>query len=681
MPKGKWAEKINNPSTEHCFYSAIGGKNRAVRVSRENPPVVSVGLVVDYDGYKATVEEALGMAEKRWNDRYKPGLLSSTFSGYTRAVWLFERPVLFTGWDHYERFIKKLDKYLKFQSMLPGFDPKSLDPSLYYEAGTNWTDVEGADFVPETLVGSVASETMWPDKDFGDGVEIPFEEIEKEMERRGWRDRWAGSVEENVRGCRFWDEATYQEGTSNSVVLFKGGVFDHSSRVCQGFQPWSEIFGKNFTDGYLQETFGDVIPNFYYAAARDRYYYRHPEGWVETTASKALSVLHHDYGINAKKDKEGNSPADTILHRIFKERSVVGAVSMPNKKEEILDLPAGRYLNTGKPTCLQPATVGDVDKWPFICALLEGLFKEDIQIETMLAWLKRFYQSHLNLEPLWGQAVIMAGNHGGGKSLFMNGVVGGLVGAGERAKEFLRGESRFSAELIASPLWVMDDEDGEGSYRARAAISAKVKDVVASGKAPFRQKFGVEVSVPWAGRVMIACNLDDDSLRAVLPNIEHAAVRDKLLAFRTYSGMSFPTEADQGWIMKTLEQELPHFAKFLLDHDPDPATMGQNRFGVQTFIHPELDSHSQDISPKAALAEVLARWADVLRNEGEKEWTGTTTAMVEVLKLNGLADVLDKALTSVTLGRYLSGFNPDASLGFTLSKDKQKGLTYHTLKV
>lgn len=643
--------------------------------------MVSVGLVVDYDGYKATVEEALGMAEKRWNARYKPGLLSSTFSGYTRAVWLFEKPVLFTGWAHYERFVKKLEKHLKFQGMLPGFDDKSLDPSLYYEAGTNWTDVPGADFVPETLLYSLASETMNPEKDFADGVEIPFPEIEKEMDRRGWRNRWAGDVAENIRGCRFWDDDTYDQGTSNSVVLFKNGVFDHSSRVCQGFQPWSEVFGKTFTDGYLQETFGGVIQDFYYASARDKYFYRHPTGWLETTAAKALSILHHDHGILAKKDKEGNSPADTFLHRVFKERSIVGAVAVPNTSSEIIDLPAGRYLNTGKATCLQPAQDGDPDKWPFICRLIEGLFREEKQVEYILAWLKRFYQSHLNLKPLWGQAVIMAGDHGGGKSLFMNGVVGGLVGAGERAKEFLRGESRFSAELISSPLWVMDDEDGEGSYRARAAISAKVKDVVASGKAPYRQKFGVEVSVPWSGRVMIACNLDDDSLRAVLPNIEHDAVRDKLLAFRTYSDMVFPTAADQGWIMKTLEEELPHFARFLLDYQPDANVMGQDRFGVSTYVHPELESHSRDISPKAALAEVIARMAEVIRSRNETTWFGTSSTFVEALRDFGLADILDKGLTSVTLGRYLSGFVPDPALGFQLATSKQKGLTYYTLTV
>lgn len=641
--------------------------------------MVSVGLVVDYDGYKMSIEEALENAQKRCNDRYKPGLLSSTFSGYTRAVWLFAKPVLFTGWDHYERFVRKLDKHLKFTGMLPGFDEKSLDPSLYYEAGTNWTDVPGADFVPESLLYSVMSETMNPERDFPAGVEVPFPEIEKEMARRGWLDRWGKPVEEGIRSCRFWDDDTYDQGTSNSVVMFKGGVFDHSSRVCMGFQPWSDIFGKDFTDGYLQETFGDMIQDFYYVSDRDKYYYRHTDGWLGVTALKALSILHHAHGVTNKKDKDGNSPADTFLYRVFEERSVVGAVAVPNKKDELIELPSGKYLNTGRATCLKPAEGGDVGKWPFICSLIEGLFREDVQIDYILAWLKRFYQSHLNLEPLWGQAVVLAGDHGGGKSLFMNGVVGGLVGAGERAKEFLRGETRFSAELVASPLWVMDDEDGEGSYRSRAAISAKVKDVVASGRAAYRQKFGSEASVPWQGRVMIACNLDDDSLRAVLPNIEHEAVRDKLLAFRTYSDMQFPN-SDQGWIMRTLETELPHFAKFLLDYQPDPTVTVQTRFGVKTFVHPELDSHSQDISPKAVLAEVIAAFWAILQTQQQTSWIGTCTQLVEALKSNELADALDRNLSSVVLGRYLSGFEPDPVLGFQLHKWKANGLTRYELK-
>jgi len=117
-----------------------------------------------------------------------------------------------------------------------------------------------------------------------------------------------------------------------------------------------------------------------------------------------------------------------------------------------------------------------------------------------------------------------------------------------------------------------------------------------------------------------------------------------------------------------------------LDYQPDPTVTVQTRFGVKTFIHPELDSHSQDISPKAVLAEVIAAFWAILQTQQQTSWTGTCTQLVEALKSNELADALDRNLSSVVLGRYLSGFEPDPVLGFQLCKRKSNGLTRYELK-
>lgn len=604
-----------------------------------------LGLVTEYD--KKFSDKQLGEIEDRWNPKYRPNRLGTTFSGGARLYWKFPRPVIINGDDHYKRIMRVLDEYIGFSGLLPFMDKGIFKSNLYYEACDLWVDIHD-DPLSENLLEFVEGRAKDEHKDFKDLPTIDLQVVYKEVESR-WPGRWDGDFELNARGCRFWDDDTWDQGTPNSAIVLEKGMYNHSERGGAGLHSWSEIFGERWLDSVMAEKFGSVCKDFFFDG---RNYYRDMNDgtqWVPFNAQAVQRHLKVDYGLDGKTKLNEESEVSKVMTLIEKNKFVDGVVPFCNNPEKVVYVNGLKYLNNGKCTCVDPAEeyVTEED-FPFILEYLEKLFVSEKQFMTILAWMKRFYMSHYSGTPEMGQVLILAGPAKCGKTLFMLKILGGLVGSVANAKSWLMDGNQFNAELVSCALWTCDDEDGVGDYRSRSKLAAQLKKVASSVMVKYNQKYGSTADIPWYGRLGIACNLDDQSLLSMLPNLSQS-IRDKLIACKVADGMNFPNSRHE--TEATITHELPRFARFLMDLNVDDY-MTDSRFGVTEYMHPDLAVAAEQNSEGYGFQEVIDAFKS---SNSNKPWAGTATQLHQELAGLELDKLLGVRINNTQIGRNLMG--------------------------
>ena len=89
-------------------------------------------------------------------------------------------------------------------------------------------------------------------------------------------------------------------------------------------------------------------------------------------------------------------------------------------------------------------------KWPFLHKWLSQLFVDSSKnpaLDYFYSWMQRFYTAVLDRVPLQGQALLLVGPTGRGKSLLSNKIISGLVGGFSDASDYLSGQTKFNKDL------------------------------------------------------------------------------------------------------------------------------------------------------------------------------------------------------------------------------------------
>jgi hypothetical protein len=344
------------------------------------------------------------------------------------------------------------------------------------------------------------------------------------------------------------------------------------------------------------------------------------------------------------------SQLDVALEQIHQTQRVDGAAPFVFRHEAMTEFAAKRYLNISRSRIMVP--VEGTLKWgegfPWLAQFLTGLFDPEEQLDFFLSWLAYAYRHAYAGKPRNGQAIFLAGDVDQGKTLISNVMIGGLFGGHMDASDFLLGESRFNKELFEVGLWTVDDTVPSSDPKKQQLYSAMLKKIPANYAFQYHPKFRDQIMLPWAGRVVITCNADPESIR-ILPDIE-MSILDKisLFAIRT-AKRDFTDAADH------IRAELPAFARWLLDYEIPEHCKGDVRFGVKCYHHAALIETARQSGRTAGFIELLERFLRFrFSYPYQGDWSGTATDMLAEMMANESTRYVAAKYTPDQIGRRLS---------------------------
>ena len=682
MKKAEFRKWSQSPSTDHHWITMCQGVSANVRITGdENPLYEAHGIVADYDARLMP-----GFAEFTKSNPavgYLPTWLSTTQSGNFRLCWDFERPFRFSSHDHYHEFMKYVLGVVKLDKWGAGLDTgRLMQPGTYYELGKDWTRLSEYAISYSTLCAwdhisfEKAAKRMALSLD-GIDVKVPMERVAAEVEKK-YPGRWQGEFKVGARGVRFWDPAAdHPQG----VTVYESGVRVWTPHD-KPFMNWLDLFGRTFMEEFVGDRARQVIEHAYYDGGN--YWFESRPGEWEVEATERFSQSLRVLGYDDKRDKGDTcSEIDRLQVRVRRERKIDGAspvvyrpaglIVHPDTGKKILNVKSVVPITPAAPTLLPDCPWNEASKaFPFIHRILSQMFVDqapendlpewllqytpEIQLYTLLAWLKRSYEEGLSLSPNVGQVMILVGPAGKGKTLVNRRIIGGLLGgSADGTRHLLEGE-KFNGDLVESPVVTLDDPVGDA--KKHHEFELRLKQIVANGTWRVEIKYRMASDAPWCGRIVISCNDDQISMR-VLPGLS-ASNKEKVIMLKcgthkVHFGKSFDENK------RRIDKELPHFGRWLLDWTPPKEVLGDPRYGIEAYHHPDLVMTVSEMGTTGTLLEVLdATFKNAPPNkDGKMEWSGTAAELYELLT-NGPA------------GKAMSAIN-FASLNATLTSMRRNG--------
>ena len=629
---------MNHPDTDYVFYSLNEGTIASTRISKRggNKVEAMYGFVVEYDNidpdWDKVVEEVLSKCGP-----FPPTVITRTPSGGIRLIWEFEGKLLI-DYRMFNAFVKALADKLRVRRMFAGFDESCLDAAKYWFLGEIIHVTEKRlkkDFYKKLLIKtSIKHPPQAPT-----ALSIPLEVIEKEVrENEKYKGRWTSGFNVGDRGPLFWiDDGIERDGCQ--VTL--DGMVCYSDRAGKGFLTWKEIFGQTFVDEYENAKLDHLVDKYWFTG---KAFYTFINGKACTLDKDQLKLELRQAGFRTTRNGQPltevenailiiqqNSRIDEVAPIIFDERRIVE--SGPNK-----------ILNTSTLKPVQPAGDADRNKWKFIDTWLTQFFKDKESLDYFYGWLQRIYSALYEKQSKQGHALILVGPTNKGKSLLSNKLIGGLLGGFADASDYLSGDSKFNKELGRVAAWVIDDTTSAASFAEQRRATELIKKATANPRIEYQAKFEDTITISWAGRVIMSLNMDPTSL-SVIPALD-SSNRDKILALRisdkaesNFAKLLGVEEASNTIIESRIAEELPYFAQWLLHEFKVPKHIkGDSRFGIKSFIDPEIEEVAFANSTRSILIETVEFFVRKFRDYDDKRtvWKGFATDFMQlVTELNG----------------------------------------------
>ena len=622
-PKPKFANKAefrdwcSSSNTNHAFVSMCEGNAPGERVSNANQVNKSYGFIADYD---APVD--WDVVEIQINDAtdYAPKWICKTYSGYLRAIWEFDEPLPIDK-NLYEIFVKEVAKSVKAQRLLAGFDDCSFKANQYFEIGEEWKQI-GRE-LSSSIVHAALNRAIQKKPPTTSAITIPISVIAEQVES-SYPGRWLGDFEIGSRGPLFWiNDGIDRDGCQ----VAEDGMICYSDRAGKGFVSWGEIFGGAFIQKYEEKKVAVVMEDYWF---NGKNHFKLLHGCAVTIPKDQLVLELRQKGFSTKPKKgQTISEVDSAVLMINNQNRVDEIAPVVFSDERVVSYNGCRILNNASNRAIQPAEDGDPKYWPFLYGWLSQLFNpagDRPATDYFYSWLKRFYEAALYYKFQQGQALLLVGMTNKGKSLLSNRVIGTLVGGFADASDYLSGHTKFNKDLGRSAAWVIDDTVSAASFEDQRKATELIKRAVANPRIEYQAKYADTLSIPWTGRVIMSLNMDANSL-TVIPALD-SSNRDKIMALRIsdFATSDFPPSYE---LEQTIEMELPHFARYLLDWQVPQELNDFSRFGVDSFIDESIVSAAYDNSSRSAIAELVEFFVEKYRGsenlEDEGTWRGTLT--------------------------------------------------------
>lgn len=368
---------------------------------------------------------------------------------------------------------------------------------------------------------------------------------------------------------------------------------------------------------------GSPAVDAYYDAARKEYLIKNSGGrWLAHKEAAFRRILIYRGFSASKRDGEILTECEEEMLRVQDTRDVSFCGPLAGRAAGFYEELGTRFLVTESPRLVEPKP----GEFPVIRAILRGLLAgEDEphgarQLQLALGWLASAARNLYGGTRQAGQALVLAGPAGCGKSVFQNHVITPALG-GRSAKcvLFLQGRTAFNSELFGAEHLMLEDENADTSIAARLGLAASIKQICVNEVQPCHAKHRPIVNLRPFWRLSVSVNDEPERLTIIPPLARDIA--DKIIILRC-GRVRWPMPADtrEGWarLRAAMDAELPAFIHYLLEAHEIPGELRSDRYGVAHWHHPELAEALESLSPEAHFAQLLLRWLPP-----RDHWTGT----------------------------------------------------------
>jgi len=597
LPKTVRSLEMRKLTTRWSTYSTVGGMCRLLRVGKNNPPTFLRGLVADYDT-KASLDELKSYIDQN-SAEYAPNFVEVSLGMKARFVWVFERELVVNGSKFCHSVIEKFVEIFRIRTLAAGFDPASTKPSQVWTNGGVWHPIKATPIAWSTVLGVAVDAGR---QSASGESEVPIEVIAAEVSQR-YPGRWQGDFNIGAVGVRFWDEGadceTGCQAKPDGMLCFTGP---------RSFMKWRDIFGADWVVKQRSIHLAKAAEGIYWDT---RFYWELIGGVWRAIKKEDVTLRLKSHGLSSKPPVAGAlSEVDRVVNYIQECQIVDGAVPLVNYRPGIVEIESRRLLNIYPGKALEPAE-GQAEPerdFPWLHQFLWGLFDhpEDRSVEHFLAWLQRFYRAQLQYEKAMGQAVFLCGPRNNGKTLLSERIIRPLVGAvSVNPFDYMTGKAGFNSEIFSTPFLSINDEEAPAGKTEKARFLARIKSFAVNPTHMFHPKFKDRISIEWTGRILCTLN-DDPKAAAILPE-PNANTMDKLMFFgsRPFAG-TWPENTEA-----IISKELPFFASWLLNWQPPPIVLSQDRMGVTSFFDRRILELCVQQLPGYNLRELLQKWCDI----------------------------------------------------------------------
>lgn len=381
-------------------------------------------------------------------------------------------------------------------------------------------------------------------------------------------------------------------------------------------------------------------PDAYYETTTGKFWWKNPRGKFIPLNDNSFRRLLHKCGYSSASKGGRISKLDEAIQEYQRSYEVDWATPLAGYPQGFLDTGSVRILVTSSPFRITP----NPGKWPTTKAFLNGLFGNDEdgldQMPYVYGWLRFAAESVYvlgNRRP--GQAIVIAGPHNCGKSLFQKLVTEILGRRASKPYRYMSGSTNFNSDLFGSEHLIIEDEVASTQLARRRHFGARIKDFTVNDTQSCHAKGRAAFTLIPCWRLSISLN-DEPENMMILPPLEDS-IKDKLILLRAYKRpMPMPTRTttERNAFWATLISEVPAFVNFLLNYEIPPE-LAEERFGIASFHHPTLVRAINELSPEQQLAELI----DIAILNDRSEWEGAAADLKSIFMSAESAYVRDTA--------------------------------------
>lgn len=241
------------------------------------------------------------------------------------------------------------------------------------------------------------------------------------------------------------------------------------------------------------------------------------------------------------------------------------------------------------------------------------------QLDYMTWWMKVGRVSQLLGDFRPGQAVVLAGKAGCGKSLMQNIVTEFFGGRVADPFRYMTGVTVFNRDICSAEHWQMSDPPTTTDMRTRLKFGDYLKDATVNRDFSVHGKGKDALCLmPVFHRITISVNDEPECLAVVPPMID--SIADKIFLFQCERAS---VGSDRAEIWSWVKEEIPLLWAHIdsLNLKDIPAELRDDRFGIRAWHHPKL---LEELSALSAEIRLLQIYDQVFYSGNPATWESPT---------------------------------------------------------